>query len=68
MGKYEFTLLIRGNEEIASQLSQRFISTWAIGGSSNITPSYAFVTKSEDESGLEMLDRLDLCTLLTPTF
>ena len=68
MGKYEFTLLIQGTEEIASRLSQRFISSWSLGGNVNVTPSYAFVTKSAGETGLQMLDRLDLCTLLTPTF
>jgi GGDEF domain-containing protein len=68
LGKSEFVLLIHGNQEIASQLSQRFVSSWSLIGRANVTPSYAFVTKSEGESGLQMLNRLDLCALSSPSF
>jgi len=68
LGKSEFVLLIHGNQEIASQLSQRFVSSWSLIGRANVTPSYAFVTKKEGESGLQMLNRLDLCALSSPSF
>ena len=68
MGQFEFTLLIRENEGIAEQLSQRFISYWALNGSKTLTPSYALVTNCYQEGALALLERLDLCKLLTPTF
>lgn len=66
LGKSEFVLLIHGNQEIAKQLSQRFVSSWSLTGRTNVTPSCSFVTKSEGENGLQMLNRLDLCALSTP--
>ncbi|MSX13935.1 MAG: diguanylate cyclase, partial [Actinobacteria bacterium] len=67
MGQLEFTLLIRENEELAAQLSRRFISSWALLGSKTITPSYAFVTYSNNEGALALLERLDYFEPITPS-
>jgi GGDEF domain-containing protein len=68
MGLFEFMLLIRENESVAEQMSQRFISYWALNGSKTLTPGYALVTDGHKEGALALLERLDLCSLITPKF
>ena len=59
LGEYEFGILIRGDEELADQLSRRFISSWTIDGSPDTTIHYASAKYAEGESAICFINRLD---------
>jgi hypothetical protein len=68
LGEYEFGILIRGDEDLAGQLSSRLISSWAIDGTPESTISYALAKRSEGESAINFINRLDDQVLLQSDF
>ena len=68
LGEYEFGILIRGDEDLAGQLSSRLISSWAIAGTPESTISYALAKRSEGESAINFINRLDDQVLLQSDF
>ncbi len=59
LGEYEFGILIRGDLELAEQLSSRLVSRWTIDGTPESTISYSSAKYSEGESAIRFINRLD---------
>jgi GGDEF domain-containing protein len=59
LGHFEFGVLIHGDGELASQLSQRFIARWAIEGVPNSVISYALAKYIVGEEAITFINRLD---------
>ena len=68
LGEYEFGILIRGDEELAGQLSRRLISKWTIDGTPETRISYASTKYAEDESAICFINRLDDQELIQSDF
>jgi hypothetical protein len=68
LGEYEFGILIRGDEELAGQLSRRLVASWAIDGTPDTTIHYASIKYAEGESAICFINRLDDQELIQSDF
>ena len=68
LGEREFGILIRGDEELAGQLSRRLVSSWTIDGTPETTISYASTKYAEGESAICFINRLDDQELIQSDF
>lgn len=68
LGENEFALLISGDLELATELSRRLVSRWAIEGTPESAISYACAKYSFKESAIDYINRLDDVALTTSNF
>lgn len=68
LGEREFVVLVKGDEELSQQVSQRLISRWAIEGTPDVVIGYSCATHLLGETALEIMNRLDRNEILRATF
>ena len=68
LGENEFALLIRGDLELATELSRRLEARWAIEGTPDSVITYACAKYSLKESAIDFINRLDDVTLTASDF
>jgi hypothetical protein len=68
IGENEFALLIRGDLELATELSRRLVARWAIEGTPDSAISYACAKYEFKESAIDYINRLDDVTLTVSDF
>ena len=68
LGEKEFVVLVRGDEELSQQISQRLISRWAIEGTPDVVIAYSCARYAIGESALDVMNRLDHNEILRATF
>ena len=68
LGEREFVVLVKGDEELSQQVSQRLISHWAIEGTPDVVIGYSSATHILGETALEFMNRLDRNEILRATF
>lgn len=56
LGIFEFTLILKGAEDVAQSLARRVLNAWA---EENFTCQFSIVAVKNGESSLEILNRLD---------
>jgi GGDEF domain-containing protein len=56
LGRFEFTLILKGPEEVAESLASRVLSAWA---EDNFKCQFSILAVKSGESSLEILNRLD---------
>ena len=59
LGEFEFGVLIRGDEALASELSRRLVARWAIEGTLDSNIGYASVNYLPGEAAISFINRLD---------